>query len=178
VGKHGHFQYHRGIAGNGRARPSSLCAPPIPISSPILPPLYRNAVCYVQVDDAPEITVLQLPKFKAEAIELTGPDGIDAVAAYLIDHPDAGAVIPGSGGAPEVAMGGEGQREAWWGADHLPVGRDRRMHLPAPLSCEECQDRSDRGRKKAVAANRGPPERSAVTCHGKRRRGRRALERT
>jgi hypothetical protein len=30
------------------------------------------------VDDAPEITVLQLPKFKAEATELIGPDGIEA----------------------------------------------------------------------------------------------------
>src|ERR1700730_18600955 len=46
------------------------------------------------VDDAPEITVLQLPKFKAEATELIGTDGIDAVAVYLIDHPDTGDVIP------------------------------------------------------------------------------------
>jgi hypothetical protein len=40
------------------------------------------------VDDAPEITVLQLPKFKAEATELIGADGIEALAIYLIDHPD------------------------------------------------------------------------------------------
>jgi len=32
------------------------------------------------VDDAPEITVLQLPKFKAEATELIGTDGIEALA--------------------------------------------------------------------------------------------------
>jgi hypothetical protein len=50
------------------------------------------------VDDAPEITVLQLPKFKADAAGLIGANGIEALAAYLIDHPDAGAVIPGSGG--------------------------------------------------------------------------------
>jgi hypothetical protein len=50
------------------------------------------------VDDAPEITVLQLPKFKAEATELIGMEGIEALAVYLIDHPDAGDVIPGSGG--------------------------------------------------------------------------------
>ncbi len=35
------------------------------------------------MDDAAEITVLQLPKFKAEATELIGTDGIEALAAYL-----------------------------------------------------------------------------------------------
>jgi len=49
------------------------------------------------VDDAREITVLQLPRFKAEATELIGPEGIEAVAAYLISHPEAGNVVPGSG---------------------------------------------------------------------------------
>jgi hypothetical protein len=39
------------------------------------------------VDDAGEITVLQLTKFKAEATELIGTDGIEAVAAYLISTP-------------------------------------------------------------------------------------------
>jgi hypothetical protein len=42
------------------------------------------------VDDATEITVLQLPKFKAEATELIGTEGIETLAAYLADHPDAG----------------------------------------------------------------------------------------
>jgi hypothetical protein len=37
-------------------------------------------------NDAPEITVLQLPKFKAEAADLIGPDGLEALAAYLIDR--------------------------------------------------------------------------------------------
>ena len=46
------------------------------------------------MDDAPEITVLQLPKFKAEATELIGTDGIEALATDLIDRPDAGDVIP------------------------------------------------------------------------------------
>ncbi len=54
------------------------------------------------VNDAPEITVLQLPKFKAEATELIGAHGIEAVAVYLIDHPDAGVVIPGSGGVRKL----------------------------------------------------------------------------
>jgi hypothetical protein len=54
------------------------------------------------VDHAPEISVLELPKFKAEARELIGTDGIDALAVYLIDHPDAGDVIPGSGGVRKL----------------------------------------------------------------------------
>ena len=64
------------------------------------------------MDDAPEITVLQLPKFKAEATELIGADGIETVAVYLIDHPDAGDVIPGAGGARKVrwAAKGKGKR--------------------------------------------------------------------
>lgn len=40
----------------------------------------RIAVYSRDVEDAPEITVLQLPKFKAEATELIGADGIEAVA--------------------------------------------------------------------------------------------------
>jgi hypothetical protein len=64
------------------------------------------------VDDASEITVLQLPKFKAEATELIGADGIEALAIYLIEHPDAGDVIPGAGGARKLrwAAKGKGKR--------------------------------------------------------------------
>jgi hypothetical protein len=64
------------------------------------------------VDDAPEITVLQLPKFKAEATDLIGADGIEALAAYLIDRPEAGDVIPGSGGVRKLrwAAKGKGKR--------------------------------------------------------------------
>ena len=54
------------------------------------------------MDGSSEITVLQLPKFKAEATELIGTEGIDAVAVYLIDHPGAGDVIPGAGGARKL----------------------------------------------------------------------------
>jgi hypothetical protein len=64
------------------------------------------------VDGAPEITVLQLPKFKAEATELIGADGIEALAVYLIDRPDAGDVIPAAGGARKLrwAAKGKGKR--------------------------------------------------------------------
>ena len=62
--------------------------------------------------DATEITVLQLPKFKAEATELIGRDGIEALASHLADHPDAGDVIPGAGGARKLrwAAKGKGKR--------------------------------------------------------------------
>ena len=64
------------------------------------------------MEDRPEITVLQLPKFKAEATQLIGSDGIEAIAIYLIDHPDAGDVIPGAGGARKLrwAAKGKGKR--------------------------------------------------------------------
>ena len=64
------------------------------------------------MDDASEITVLQLPTFNAEATELIGTDGIEALAAYLIDHPDAGDVIPASGGVRKLrwAAKGKGKR--------------------------------------------------------------------
>ena len=61
------------------------------------------------MEDAPEITVLQLPKFKAEAKELLGTDGIEALAVYLIDHPDAGDVIPGAGGARKLRWPAKGR---------------------------------------------------------------------
>ena len=71
--------------------------------------MYRIAVYSKLVDDAPEITVLQLPKFKAEATELIGAEGIDAVAVYLVDHPDAGDVIPGAGGARKLRWAAKGR---------------------------------------------------------------------
>ena len=79
------------------------------------------------MDDAAEITVLQLPKFKAEATEPIGTDGVEELAVYLIDHPDAGDVITGIGRSPETAMGGEGQGEA--SRRSFPVCRDCRSHL-------------------------------------------------
>ena len=64
------------------------------------------------VDDSPDITVRQLPKFKAEATDLIGVDGIEALAVYLIDRPEAGDVIPGSGGVRKLrwAAKGKGKR--------------------------------------------------------------------
>lgn len=88
------------------------------------------------MDDAPEITVLQLPKFKAEATELIGTDGIEALAVYLIDHPDAGDVIPGSGGVRKLRWG-QRQRKAWRSPDHLPVRRDCGTGLPDPMLRQE-----------------------------------------
>ncbi|HYL74189.1 MAG TPA: hypothetical protein VEU96_08280 [Bryobacteraceae bacterium] len=63
------------------------------------------------MDEAAEITVLQLPKFKTEATDLIGADGIEALAVYLISHPDAGKVIAGGGGARKLrwAVKGKGR---------------------------------------------------------------------
>ena len=61
------------------------------------------------VSDSSDITVLQLPKFKAEATELIGTDGIEALAVYLIDHPEAGDVIPGSGGVRKLRWAAQGK---------------------------------------------------------------------
>ncbi len=64
------------------------------------------------VEFAPEVAVLQLPKFKAEAAKLIGAEGIEAAAAYLVGHPTAGQVIPGAGGARKLrwAAKGKGKR--------------------------------------------------------------------
>jgi hypothetical protein len=64
------------------------------------------------VESTPEITVLQLPKFKAEAGELIGADGVEELAAYLAEHPSAGDVIPAAGGARKLrwAAKGKGKR--------------------------------------------------------------------
>lgn len=61
------------------------------------------------MDEAPEITVLQLPKFKAEATESIGADGIEAVAVYLVEHPDSGDVIQGSGGVRKLRWAAQGK---------------------------------------------------------------------
>ena len=53
-----------------------------------------------------------MPKFKTEATELIGTDGIEAIAVYLIEHPDAGEVIPGASGLRKLrwAAKGKGRR--------------------------------------------------------------------
>ena len=58
-----------------------------------------------------EITVLQLPKFKAEATEPIGTVGTEAMAEYPIEHPDAGNLMPGSGGARKLRWAAKGKRK-------------------------------------------------------------------
>lgn len=60
------------------------------------------------MDEPPEITVFQLPKFKTEATKVIGTDGIEALAVYLIDHP-GGDVIPGSGGVRKLRWPAKGK---------------------------------------------------------------------
>ena len=93
----------------------------------------------------PELIVLQLPKFKAEATDLIGSDGIEALAVYLIDHPDAGDVIQDSGGARKLRWAVKGKGKRGGARIILRLRRDRRAHLLTPLLCKECQNESDRG---------------------------------
>lgn len=64
------------------------------------------------VSNSPEIRVFQLPKFKSEAMELLGPEGIEAFVVHLVDRPEAGDLIPGSGGVRKIrwAAKGKGKR--------------------------------------------------------------------
>jgi hypothetical protein len=82
------------------------------------------------VDDAAEIAVLQLPKFKEQATELIGTEEIEALAVYLIDHPDAGDVIPGSGGLRKLRWAAKGKGKGG-GAQivYLHVVVAARIHL-------------------------------------------------
>jgi hypothetical protein len=59
--------------------------------------------------DASEIAVLQLPRFKSDAIKLIGEGGIEAVAEYLASRPGAGDVIPGSGGVRKLRWAAKGK---------------------------------------------------------------------
>ena len=61
------------------------------------------------METTPEILVLQLAKFKAEATELIGAAGIEALAAYLSARPTAGNVIPGSGGVRKLRWAAKGR---------------------------------------------------------------------
>jgi hypothetical protein len=93
------------------------------------------------VDGASEITVLQVPKFKFEATDLIGTDGIEALAVYLVNHPDAGAVIPGAGGVRKLrwAAKGKGKRG---GARviYVSIARSLRIYL---LRCYAKNVRTD-----------------------------------
>lgn len=42
-------------------------------------------------------------------MDLIGAGGIEAVAVYLIEHPDAGDVIPGSGGIRKLRWAAKGR---------------------------------------------------------------------
>jgi len=52
------------------------------------------------------------PEFTEKAIRLIGDEGIFAIQVYLLEQPDAGDIIPGSGGCQKLrwAAKGHGKR--------------------------------------------------------------------
>jgi hypothetical protein len=94
------------------------------------------------VEEAAEITVLQPPKFKAEATDPIGTDGIEAVAAYLTDHPDGGDPMPGSGGARKLRWAAKKQGKTWRSPHRIRVPCDCRSHLPDSMPRPEHQSGS------------------------------------
>ena len=52
------------------------------------------------------------PEFTEKAIRLIGDEGIFAIQVYLLEQPDAGDIIPGSGGCRKLrwAAKGHGKR--------------------------------------------------------------------
>lgn len=52
------------------------------------------------------------PDFTTKALRLIGDDGIFSVQMFLFEHPDAGDIIPGSGGCRKLrwAAKGHGKR--------------------------------------------------------------------
>jgi hypothetical protein len=130
------------------------------------------------VDHVPEIAVLQLPKFKAEATDLIGSDGIETLAEYLANHPNAGDVIPEAAGARKLrwAAKGKGKRG---GARviYVYVVIAARLYL---LRCYAKNAKTDltAGRKERTAANRRLPEGSALVCQRRHPRKRQVSEPT
>lgn len=60
----------------------------------------------------PEIQVFQLPKFRTEANKLLGTEGIEELCEFLVERPECGDLIPGSGGIRKMrwAAKGKGKR--------------------------------------------------------------------
>ena len=113
------------------------------------------------MDDEPEITVRQLPKFKAEATELIGADGIEALAVHLINRPEAGNLIPGSGGVRKMRWAAKGKwKRGGARIIYLYVVIAARIYL---LRCySKNENGSDAGREEKAAADRGALEGSAI----------------
>ena len=61
------------------------------------------------------------PDFTEKALRLIGDDGVFAIQMYLMEQPDAGDIIPGSGGCRKLRWAAEGQepREARRRTRHL-----------------------------------------------------------
>ena len=65
------------------------------------------------------------PDFTEKALRLIGEDGVFAIQMYLMEQPDAGDIIPGSGGSPQTPLGRQGPREAGRRTRHLLLDHRR-----------------------------------------------------
>jgi hypothetical protein len=72
------------------------------------------------------VTFAEEPEFTEKALRLIGDEGIFAIQCYLMEQPDAGDIIPGSGGCRKLrwAAKGHGKRGGarviyyWVNEDH------------------------------------------------------------
>jgi hypothetical protein len=74
-------------------------------------------------------TVIETPAFLASAAdERIGDDEREAIVSYMAANPDAGDVMPGTGGARKVRFAGRGKGKSggyrvitFYAADDIPV---------------------------------------------------------
>lgn len=57
------------------------------------------------------VTFEEDPDFTEKAFRLIGDDGIFAIQMYLMEWPDAGDIIPGSGGCRKLRWAAKGHRK-------------------------------------------------------------------
>jgi hypothetical protein len=74
-------------------------------------------------------TVIETPAFLASAAdEGIGENELEAIVSFMALHPDAGVIIPGTGGARKVRFSGRGKGKSggyrvitFFAADDIPV---------------------------------------------------------
>jgi len=89
--------------------------------------------------------------FTKRVMDLMDDDDLARVQVLLLARPDAGKVIPKSGGLREIARGGKGTRQARRSADDLLLGGCPRPDSDAGHLREERAGKFERGRIETTA---------------------------